>query len=148
MGLKRNLVSQGKRAKVRLGSQIFTESSQNSANRWRSTWTTLERILRKIKIVTSKNSLLSWKKMSNYFRKSMIWGNKSILWRSASVRLRRKFLSCTKECMRRIIPTSRSLKRDQRPYKQRSKLKVTTNWVRPSKTLKPLTKKASTWKMN
>jgi hypothetical protein len=50
--------------------------------------------------------------------------------------------------MRRIIPTSRSLKRDQRPYKQRSKLKVTTNWVRPSKTLKPLTKKASTWKMN
>jgi hypothetical protein len=49
-----------------------------------------------------------------------------------------------------ILPslTFRSLKKDQRLYKQRSRHKVTTNWEKPSKTSQLLMKRVSTWRMS
>jgi len=62
--------------------------------------------------------------------------------------LRRKFLSCIKGFMLKTILTSRSLKKDQRLYKQRSRHKVITNWEKPNKTSQLLMKRVLTWKMN
>lgn len=78
----------------------------------------------------------------------MIWGNKSMLWKSENVKLRRKFLSCTKKCMQKTILTSKSSRRDQRLFKQRSRVKGTVNWAKPNKTSQPSMKRVSTWKMN